>query len=429
MRTKSVASLLEELRAHVLDPQALALIDEAAKLYAGAEDYFARQQQSIEDEIALLKRFASLDESEARFRLAHEEREKLRLEREALRKKAELDAARARIGELTQENELLARHRRKAEAEKATALSQWSWHIATYEKERQLLSEEAAQVEKDLKKLGIAWLKTSDALEQANERDKAEFRAKLMEKMQQSLSIQRRMAGQEERLLLAGLFHFIRNQVDGIQGAAQLLQERAAKMIPEAARRFSLPVPPELKGELDFLSRVLKENWLAVERLRSGLDEFAALAQTAELRTEVTDLPALARSFLDARQAELQGLSVRCKLDPVPPVFVDRVAVEAALAELVRNALDAQPENGTLDLETFSEEAWSGLILRDGGPGIPGHLLEKIFYPFFTTKPGRSGLGLARALHWITRVGGAITAHPAERGAEFRIRLPVQPVE
>jgi signal transduction histidine kinase len=68
------------------------------------------------------------------------------------------------------------------------------------------------------------------------------------------------------------------------------------------------------------------------------------------------------------------------------------------------------------------------ITIRDNGPGVSPELREKVFYPFFTTKQGGSGLGLATAQKIVASHGGSleIDSAPGE-GATFRIRLPVEP--
>ena len=63
--------------------------------------------------------------------------------------------------------------------------------------------------------------------------------------------------------------------------------------------------------------------------------------------------------------------------------------------------------------------------VRDNGPGIPSHLLENVFQPFFTTKEQGTGLGLSIAQRIVREHGGTIEAESIEgQGAVFTIRLP-----
>lgn len=74
---------------------------------------------------------------------------------------------------------------------------------------------------------------------------------------------------------------------------------------------------------------------------------------------------------------------------------VDASLVEGALLNLTLNAIDATPENGTIDLIAKANENILYIDVQNSGPAIPGSDLERIFEPFFTTKPTGTGLGLA----------------------------------
>ena len=68
--------------------------------------------------------------------------------------------------------------------------------------------------------------------------------------------------------------------------------------------------------------------------------------------------------------------------------------------------------------------------VSDTGPGIPGELRERIFYPFFTTKQRGSGVGLAQAQKIVAGHGGRIELESdVGHGATFRVRLPIEPGE
>jgi signal transduction histidine kinase len=108
---------------------------------------------------------------------------------------------------------------------------------------------------------------------------------------------------------------------------------------------------------------------------------------------------------------------------------VDRALVEQGVINLLKNAADAvenvaQPAivlAGFCDADTFAIE------VSDNGCGIEGDQIEEIFVPFFTTKPGGAGIGLALAQQIALAHGGGLTAcraHPA--GSLFKLRLPAQ---
>jgi two-component system NtrC family sensor kinase len=95
---------------------------------------------------------------------------------------------------------------------------------------------------------------------------------------------------------------------------------------------------------------------------------------------------------------------------------------------LVANALDVvSREAGNVWITTEGSDTHVRIRIRDDGPGVPQGLRERVFTPFFTTKPPGSGTGLGLALcrEIMTQHHGAIELAPAtDRGAEFIVSLP-----
>jgi signal transduction histidine kinase len=82
-----------------------------------------------------------------------------------------------------------------------------------------------------------------------------------------------------------------------------------------------------------------------------------------------------------------------------------------------------------VEVRTEADEAAATLTVRDHGPGLPDGETERIFDPFYTTKPGGTGLGLAVAQQVVHQHGGSLSADSADGGgARFTLALPV-PVE
>jgi signal transduction histidine kinase len=112
--------------------------------------------------------------------------------------------------------------------------------------------------------------------------------------------------------------------------------------------------------------------------------------------------------------------------------------VKSVILNLMVNALEAQPEGGRLDIKTnlASSPESGGPILqlhfRDGGKGIPPEIRDRVFEPFFSTKAGGSGIGLAMASQAVQDCMGDLYLEPslsAEAGAEFVVALPLAAVE
>ena len=121
------------------------------------------------------------------------------------------------------------------------------------------------------------------------------------------------------------------------------------------------------------------------------------------------------------------ALNVELSLEPVP-VIADRGQLEQVIMNLALNGADAMPDGGTLTLGTArAEDGGALLTVRDTGEGIPEIIRERIFEPFFSTKPTDkgTGLGLSVVHGIISRHGGRIEFESeVNRGTTFRILLP-----
>jgi two-component system, cell cycle sensor histidine kinase and response regulator CckA len=148
---------------------------------------------------------------------------------------------------------------------------------------------------------------------------------------------------------------------------------------------------------------------------------------TATLIREVAELP-LKNSD---RQYELELAA------ELWPVTVDLTQFTQVMHNLIINASQAMPQGGTITVRAenlhLEEEEQPGLaagdyvriVVEDQGPGIPPDIGARIFDPYFSTKPGGSGLGLAVSRTIIDKFGGRLTgASRPGGGARFEIYLP-----
>jgi signal transduction histidine kinase len=81
---------------------------------------------------------------------------------------------------------------------------------------------------------------------------------------------------------------------------------------------------------------------------------------------------------------------------------------------------------GAIAIRIASDDGCATMAIEDTGPGIPPEVREKLFRPFFSTKPGGTGLGLATARRIIEEHGGSIAIDcPARGGTCVTVRLPI----
>jgi PAS domain S-box-containing protein len=164
-----------------------------------------------------------------------------------------------------------------------------------------------------------------------------------------------------------------------------------------------------------------------MDRLVSDLLEYS---RSLTLNPTAMKLNAALDELLNSLEAELPDdrIRIECDFHPdLPPLQVDVFKMEQAFANVLRNAVQAMPDGGTLRVETRPGNAADTVCVRvqDSGAGIAPDDLGKVFRPFFTTKPGGTGLGLAMAQRIAEAHGGTLRACSTPgSGALFEFVLP-----
>lgn len=108
-------------------------------------------------------------------------------------------------------------------------------------------------------------------------------------------------------------------------------------------------------------------------------------------------------------------------------LHADRGMIEQVLINLLKNAVEAcaDSESPEIRVEAFRRDGMLVITVSDNGSGIVPEALDKVFVPFFTTKPGGSGIGLSVCRQILNRHGGNITvASEMERGTTFTMQFP-----
>ena len=109
----------------------------------------------------------------------------------------------------------------------------------------------------------------------------------------------------------------------------------------------------------------------------------------------------------------------------LPKVMGNAENLKQCLINLVKNAIEAMPDGGTLTLRAYRDDGRVIILIQDTGMGIPPELQEQVFSPFFSTKHGGAGLGLAMSRKVIEEMGGKVLlkSKPGE-GTTLILRLP-----
>ena len=112
--------------------------------------------------------------------------------------------------------------------------------------------------------------------------------------------------------------------------------------------------------------------------------------------------------------------------DPVMLADVDKVV--RVFTNLVKNALDAMPEGGTLEIRSSRKGEDVEFVFIDSGEGISETVVAKLFTPLFTTKAKGMGFGLAICKRFVEAHGGKVTVESVVgKGTTFTVTLPIEP--
>ena len=180
---------------------------------------------------------------------------------------------------------------------------------------------------------------------------------------------------------------------------------------------------PQLDQMRAILQAVVRDDKRAAETIRS----MRALLRPGEMARERIDVAATLREVLQLLAVELrqQGVHVEAVLASGCWATADKAQIEQVALNLVMNALQNVQRGGTVDVRTIAHEGRVGFEVADDGPGIPRDIRDSIFTPFFTRRPGGTGLGLALVQRIVaTHHGSVSVASEVGHGATFRIALP-----
>jgi signal transduction histidine kinase len=217
-----------------------------------------------------------------------------------------------------------------------------------------------------------------------------------------------------ELAALAGsLAHEIKNPLSVIRMNMDLLGEDFAKAeTPKERRALS---------KIEMVSR-------QCTRLENLLNDFLRFNKVSQLELTLGSLNEQANRVLDlfAAQAEESHVEIVRYLDPdLPSILLNAETLQAALVNLVKNALEAMPDGGTLTARTWTTRKGVALDLIDTGVGMDERTAMKMFDAFYTTKSGGSGLGLPTARRIIEGHGGRIEVHSEVGvGTQFTLEFP-----
>jgi signal transduction histidine kinase len=215
--------------------------------------------------------------------------------------------------------------------------------------------------------------------------------------------------------LAAGMAHSIRNPFTSVK---MRLFSLSRSLVLDDAQQEDLEV---IAGEIRHIDTIVQN--------------FLEFSRPPRLRMQALSPSGVVDAALRLLDQRLKSYGVAARVDrpaPLPAIEADPEQLKEVLVNLVVNACEAMPGGGEIVIEERVDHPPEGraqavIRVRDSGPGIPPHIGEKVFDPFFSTKEQGTGLGLSIARRIITEHGGRLEAGNASGGGGvFTIALPVK---
>jgi len=245
--------------------------------------------------------------------------------------------------------------------------------------------------------------------------------AESFNRMTRELLTQREHLVQAERVaawreLARRLAHELKNPLFPLQLTVENLL-RARQQSPQQFEEMFQESSSTLLAEIANLKAII-----------SRFSEFSRMPQPQFQRIQLNDVVQNVGRLFQAQLRAPEHVPIECKLElaePMEPIAADPDLLHRALSNLVLNAMDAMPQGGALTLRTHQEGDLSYVEVSDTGTGLTPEECERLFTPYYTSKPHGTGLGLAIVQSVISDHGGRISVRSESgRGATFVIELP-----
>ncbi len=215
----------------------------------------------------------------------------------------------------------------------------------------------------------------------------------------------------KERLAVLGqlagsIAHQIRNPLGSIKNAAYLLRMVLGHS-PE----------PDVRSAIEIIHD-------EVRRANRIITDMVDYAKVQPAHPRPTALGYVLEQALGGLSIPQDVIVIR-EMTDLPVINVDSDQIQTALFNLVRNAVEAMPDGGTLTVSSEVTAAAVVLRIQDTGMGIPEDIRARLFEPLLTTKPVSMGLGLLTARTLIENQGGTLDCVSTQgKGTRFDVHLP-----
>ena len=241
-------------------------------------------------------------------------------------------------------------------------------------------------------------------------------------------------------IMAAGVVHEINNPLCVAIGDIQLFGMDFNDLMDFINQLSGMSFPPDIIKDIERLKKKTD-----LPRIMERVDD--KLSRCKEAMDRVKDIVRHLKDFSHLDKGEIteidvnksiesslelipkkykQNMDIKTKLVPLPKISCHGRQVSQVFMNIIVNALQAMKEEGTLWIETSSNDQHIYIKFTDTGHGIPEHKIKKIFDPFYTTKPigEGTGLGLSISFSIIKKHGGDIAVtNNVDKGVTFTVKL------
>ena len=231
------------------------------------------------------------------------------------------------------------------------------------------------------------------------------------QKLEERLRLSSRLASQGQ--LIAGVAHEVRNPLASmrlnLQYTERQLQQQGITM-PIASLLEQVDRLEHLVHRLLYFDQNQQQEDLVHASLEAIVEESVSLLRL---------------------KAEEQGVSLVYQVpdSPLPQVPLRHQELGQVMVNLILNGIQASPKGGQVEVGVGARQEYLVAWVEDQGPGLPLEERERVFDPFYSTKPDGTGLGLAISREIVTRHGGRISLESTPGCTRFNVYLPYSPSE
>ena len=207
----------------------------------------------------------------------------------------------------------------------------------------------------------------------------------------------------------AGLAHEVRNPLNAAKLQLELLERRVRKQTQD----------PKLVEPIGLAHH-------EIQRLTEMLNEFLAFARPPELHLEQHDVVTVVREVVELERpyAERCGMTLAFRSAATAVLSVDPGKLHQVVQNLIRNAIEASPKDGHVEVEVVLAERAVHVRVKDDGPGMTDEVRSRMFEPFFSTKEGGTGMGMSIVHSFVAMHDGRIDVATGPRGTLIDVALP-----